>query len=38
MVFFLAIILVSLLLFSVQRRIQRSRGTTAPAATAEVTT
>ena len=38
MVFFLAIILVSLLLFAVQRRIQRSRGETAPAATAEVTT
>jgi multiple sugar transport system permease protein len=35
-VFFLAIILVSLLLFSVQRHIQRSRGATAPAATAEV--
>jgi multiple sugar transport system permease protein len=36
-VFFLAIIAVSLLLFSVQRRVQRSRGATAPAATAEVT-
>jgi multiple sugar transport system permease protein len=34
-VFFLAIIAVSLLLFWVLRRIQRSRGLTAPAATAE---
>ncbi len=36
-VFFLAIIAVSLLLFALQRRVQRSRGDTAPAATAEVT-
>jgi multiple sugar transport system permease protein len=35
-VFFLAIIAVSLLLFSLQRRVQASRGTTPPAATAEV--
>jgi multiple sugar transport system permease protein len=37
MVFFLAIILVSLGLFALQRRIQGTRGTSAPAATAEVT-
>jgi multiple sugar transport system permease protein len=34
-VFFLAIIAVSLLLFAVQRRVQRGRGATAPTATAE---
>jgi multiple sugar transport system permease protein len=36
MVFFLAIILVSLLLFALQRRVQRAQGVTAPAATAQV--
>jgi multiple sugar transport system permease protein len=35
-VFFLAIVLVSLLLFAIQRRLQRRTGTVAPAATAEV--
>ena len=35
-VFFLSIVLISVLLFLLQRRIQRSTGTTAPAATAEV--
>jgi multiple sugar transport system permease protein len=36
MVFFLMIILVSLLLFALQRRVQRSQGIDAPAATAKV--
>jgi multiple sugar transport system permease protein len=35
-VFFLAIIGVSLLLFAIQRRVQRSRNVAPPAATAEV--
>jgi multiple sugar transport system permease protein len=35
-VFFLAIVGASVLMFAIVRRIQRSRGTTAPAATAEV--